>query len=85
MSNLIAFLEAAGRGQAAASDGCLPDGLSPDMLDALVARDAIALARAVGVLRIQACYISAPDNEPVPEDSPEEMPEDPDRQDSEAA
>ena len=85
MSNLIEFLESAGCGHGPSFEGHLPDGLAADVLGAVVARDAAALARAAGIGPVHACYVTAPDNDPVPAESPDELPDDPEQQDSEAA
>ena len=85
MSNVIDFLEQAGR----AADGmdAVPASTSMDgeIRLALDGADARALAVACGARIAMACYVSAPDNEPEPAESPDELPDEPDQQTPEAA
>ena len=86
MSPIIAFLERAGQhsGDLATVLGDAPE-LAAETLLLLERGDAVALAAACGARRVSSCMVSAPDNEPVPADVPEELPEDPDRESTQAA
>lgn len=44
-----------------------------------------ALSAALGTRIHLTCYVTAPDNEPSPADAPDELPEDPEQQESAAA
>lgn len=72
MSNIIELLEEAGRsGRLTKVSEELAGGLASEL------RSSVEL--------IRSCYVSAPDNEPTPSESPAEVPDEPDQQDSEAA
>jgi hypothetical protein len=86
MSTIIAFLERAGQhaGDLATVLGDGPE-LDAETVVLLKGGDAVALAAACGARRVSSCMVSAPDNEPVPADVPDELPENPDGESTEAA
>lgn len=87
MASVVDLLELAGKGSAAnaAKDESALEGLPPGVQHAFKAGDSVALAAVLGINVHRACYLTAPDHEPMPVDSPDELPEDPEQQDSEAA
>lgn len=88
MSNVIDFLEQAGR-SAYGIDAVLAS-VAPgvETRQTLLAADAHALAAACGARIALACYVSAPDHEPEPAECPDDVPDvpdEPDQQTSEVA
>lgn len=86
MTSIIGFLEISGReGQASLEAHRLLLGIAPELRGAIVAGDVTAIRTLETIPVIHSCYISAPTDEPVPAEAPEETPAEPDQQDAEAA
>jgi hypothetical protein len=86
MSTIIAFLERAGRecgDSAVAAEGMAA--LPADARHVLQAGEPAALAAAFGLRPVLSCMVSAPDFEPEPENVPDDVPEEPDGESTEAA
>lgn len=87
MKSIICLLEMMGRStvESAVQDAAVLAELPVDVQRAFTAGDSAALAAALGTSVYQACYVTAPDNEPTPADAPVDLPEDPEQQESQAA
>ena len=75
MSRIIELLELAGRDPAAFSTAAL-EGLTPEAQAAVLRGDRRTLADGCQARPWLNCYVSAPDNEPVPDEQPDETPSD---------
>jgi hypothetical protein len=88
VSDVIQFLEALAchpRGLERRSREEALASMDPDAREALLAGDAVALARALDARPVMACFVAAPENdEPAEDEQPAEQDE-PERPDSEAA
>jgi hypothetical protein len=86
MSTIIDFLERAGRecGDPAVVAEGMP-ALPADALQLLRTGEPVALAAVFGLRPVLSCMVSAPDFEPEPENVPDELPEEPDGESTEAA
>jgi hypothetical protein len=87
MNEIVYLLESMGRNceaDAARNEAVLA-GLPADMQRAFGTGDPVALATALGTSPYQACYVTAPENEPVPAETPADLPEDPEQHESQAA
>lgn len=87
MTRIIHLLELIGResaGSAAGTESALAR-LPEEMQRLVRAAGPVSLAAAIGARAQLACYITAPDSEPMPADAPDDLPEDPEQHESEAA
>lgn len=86
MTSIIGFLETSGReGQASLKAHRLLLGMVPELRGAIEAGNVTVVRQMEMIPLIQSCYVSAPTDEPVPAEAPEETPAEPDQQDAEAA